>query len=67
LNDTTLRTVEDSARLVLAASREGDELRMSMAAFKRLAKQEPVDVVAAPAADCGARAGRWRLGVLRRR
>jgi alkylation response protein AidB-like acyl-CoA dehydrogenase len=47
LNDTTLRTVEDAARLVLAASREGDELRMSMAALKRLAKQEPVDVVAA--------------------
>lgn len=47
LNETTLRTVEDSARLVLAASREGDELRMSMAALKRLAKQEPVDVVAA--------------------
>lgn len=46
-NDTTLRAVEDSARLVLCATREGDELRISLAALKRLAKAEPVDLVAA--------------------
>jgi hypothetical protein len=47
INHTTLRTVEDAARLVLSACREGDELRISLAAFKRLAKAEPVDLIAA--------------------
>jgi alkylation response protein AidB-like acyl-CoA dehydrogenase len=47
INHTTLRTVEDAARLVLSACREGDELRISLAALKRLAKAEPVDLIAA--------------------
>lgn len=46
-NGATLRAVEDAARLALCASREGDELRVSLAALKRLAKQEPFDEVAA--------------------
>lgn len=45
--DSTLRQVEDAARLVLAASREGDELRVSLAALKRLARHEPIDLIAA--------------------
>jgi butyryl-CoA dehydrogenase len=36
---------EQSARLVLAASAEGDELRTQMAILRRLARVEPANVV----------------------
>lgn len=42
-----MRTVEDAARLALAATREGDDLRVSLAALRRLSKHEPVDAIAA--------------------
>ena len=45
--DAALREAEDAARLVLAACREGDELRVSLAALRRLARQEPLNAVAA--------------------
>ena len=37
--------VESSARNVLAASSEGDALRMNLSVLKRFAKSEPVDVI----------------------
>jgi alkylation response protein AidB-like acyl-CoA dehydrogenase len=37
--------VESSARNVLAASSEGDSLRMNLSVLKRFAKSEPVDVI----------------------
>ncbi|MGC4050352.1 MAG: acyl-CoA dehydrogenase family protein [Paludibaculum sp.] len=42
-----LNTVEDSARMVLSASSEGDTLRTNMAVLRRFAKYEPVDSVTA--------------------
>lgn len=43
----TMNTVEDSARMVLAASSDGDALRTNMAVLRRFAKYEPIDSVSA--------------------
>lgn len=42
-----LRVVEESARLALTACRDGDELRVTLAALRRLSKHEPLDAIAA--------------------
>jgi hypothetical protein len=42
-----METVESAARRVLAASSDGDALRMNMAVLKRFTKFEPVNAIAA--------------------
>jgi alkylation response protein AidB-like acyl-CoA dehydrogenase len=41
-----MEIVESSGRAILAASSEGDALRMNLAVLKRLCKHEPVDAIA---------------------
>jgi alkylation response protein AidB-like acyl-CoA dehydrogenase len=43
----SMQAAENAARNALAASAEGDDLRIALAALKRLARHEPVDAVSA--------------------
>jgi hypothetical protein len=40
-----METIESAARNVLAASSEGDALRMNLAVLKRFTKTEPVNAI----------------------